>query len=358
MPNQAETWFLSFALFAYDPTASIKSNFDRLSSQRKWGEKLRRKHWKNCQAASAALDHGDADNNVHSQIPSRAGTWFQKFPPFVYDPTAGIRSNFERLAAQRNWVGKTAKKRWADCQAEEFGYAYGADTTKLETWQSLCREVHISDPPDSINQCKKVLGSRNVLVNLVNLIDHRNIGVEVIRFENYKKFRDDCSTPPPSDNGSDDQDHDYFAQDEFHGFVPNPEDDLVAKLSKLSIHQGWSKKEEKRRRAEVVEFEVLRHYGPDKSSLAKWQELCRDVQIEPIPPSITQCRKALSRVHVNIFNILDHRNDPERYPVIVFKNYKTFRTYTLKNRIFPLDQAKEEGFVRALLRPILMNKRN
>ncbi|KAH8644453.1 hypothetical protein IG631_01917 [Alternaria alternata] len=300
MPNQAETWFLSFALFVYDPTASIRSNFDRLSSQRKWGDKLRRKHWTNCQAASAALDHDDTDNDVHTQNPSQAGAWFQKFPPFVYNPTAGIRSNFERLAAQRKWAGKTVRKRWAECQAEEFDYAYGTDTTKLETWQNLCREVHVSDPPGSITQCKR---------------------------------------------------------EEFHGFVPSPEDDLIAKLSKLSIHQGWSKNEEKRRRAEVVEFEVLRHYGPDKSSLAKWQELCRDVKIDPIPQSITQCKKALSRVYVNIFNILDHRNDPERYPVITFKNYKLFRAYTLKSRIFPLDQAKEEGFVKALLRPLFMNKK-
>lgn len=28
------------------------------------------------------------------------------------------------------------------------------------------------------------------MVNLVNLIDHRNIGVEVIRFKNYYKFRE------------------------------------------------------------------------------------------------------------------------------------------------------------------------
>ncbi|CAN9104214.1 unnamed protein product [Alternaria alternata] len=139
MPNQAETWFLSFALFVYDPTASIRNNFDRLSSQRKWGEKLRRKHWTNCQAASAALDHDDTDNDVHTQTPSQAGAWFQKFPPFVYNPTAGIRSNFERLAAQRKWAGKTVRKRWAECQAEEFDYAYGTDTTKLETWRSRDR---------------------------------------------------------------------------------------------------------------------------------------------------------------------------------------------------------------------------
>ena len=34
----------------------------------------------------------------------------------------------------------------------------------------------------------KVLGSRNVLVNLVNLIDHRLIGVPVIRFKNLDEF--------------------------------------------------------------------------------------------------------------------------------------------------------------------------
>jgi hypothetical protein len=162
MPSQAETWFLSFALFVYDPTASIESNFDRLSSQRQWGEKLRRKQWTNCQAASAALSHANTNDDAHAQTPSQAGTWFQKFPPFVYDPIAGIRSNFKRLAAQRNWVGKSASKRWAECQAEEFDYAYGTDTTKLEIWKNLCHEVHISDPPDSINQCKKVNESQAV----------------------------------------------------------------------------------------------------------------------------------------------------------------------------------------------------
>ena len=68
-------------------------------------------------------------------------------------------------------------------------------------------------------------------------------------------------------------------------------------------------------------------------------------------------RQALSRVYVSIFNILDHRNDPVHYLVILFENYKLFRAYTLKRRIFLLDQAKEEGFGKALLRPLFMNKK-
>ncbi|KAH6872923.1 hypothetical protein BKA58DRAFT_439009 [Alternaria rosae] len=149
------------------------------------------------------------------------------------------------------------------------------------------------------------------------------------------------SIPLPSDDGSSDEVRDCFSQEQFNGFVPDPEDDLIAKLSKLSIHQGWSKNEAKCRRAEVVEFEVSRHYGLDKSKLENWQELCRD---------------ALSHVYVNIFNILDHRNNPERYDVIVFKNYKLSGAYTLKSRIFPLDLAKD-GFVKALLRPLYMKKK-
>ncbi|RAR03829.1 alpha/beta hydrolase fold domain-containing protein [Stemphylium lycopersici] len=128
-------------------------------------------------------------NNAQNVSTSQAGSWFSKFPPFLYDPTAGLKSNFDRLAADRKWGKKLQKKRWAECQEEEFGHAYGSDFTKLEAWQNLCIEVYIINPPDSIKQCKNVLGSRNVLVNLVNLIDHRNIGVKVIRFKSYHEFQ-------------------------------------------------------------------------------------------------------------------------------------------------------------------------
>ncbi|KAI4955403.1 hypothetical protein J4E91_001263 [Alternaria rosae] len=171
--GQIAIWFQKFAPFVYDTSASTRSNFDRLASQRNWGDKLRRKQWTSLQAASAAPNNADAVANAHTDTPNQGGAWFQQFENFVHDPTVGIKSNFDRLAAQRNWGHRLRQRRWAECQEEEFGYAYGTDTTKLEIWQKLCREV---------------LGGRNVLVNLINLIDHRNIGVEVIRFKNYHKF--------------------------------------------------------------------------------------------------------------------------------------------------------------------------
>lgn len=110
--------------------------------------------------ALAPHAQGNNPNNASSHAgngaSSTAGSWFLKFPPFVYDRTAPLENNFYRLAAERKWGRELMRKRWAQCQMEEFGNAYGTDTTKLEAWQSLCREVHIEEPMTSITQCRKV----------------------------------------------------------------------------------------------------------------------------------------------------------------------------------------------------------
>jgi hypothetical protein len=82
--------------------------------------------------------------------------WFTQFPEFTYDHSAGVQSNFYRLAKARQWGAILKGKHWAACQTSLFDSLYGTDTTKLEIWQDLCREVHIRKPPGSIKQCKKV----------------------------------------------------------------------------------------------------------------------------------------------------------------------------------------------------------
>jgi hypothetical protein len=84
--------------------------------------------------------------------------WFSAFTNFVYDPRSGLKKNFDRLAAQRGWGQKLKNKHWTECQNNCFTSLYGgdADKYKLEKWQDLCREVHITDPPQSITGCKKV----------------------------------------------------------------------------------------------------------------------------------------------------------------------------------------------------------
>jgi hypothetical protein len=92
---------------------------------------------------------------------SIAPEWFSKFANFVYDPTSGLRSNFDRLAAHRKWGHKLKRKWWTNCQTVCFNALYGgdADIDKLEKWQALCHEVGIANPPRSISGCKKVQSS-------------------------------------------------------------------------------------------------------------------------------------------------------------------------------------------------------
>jgi hypothetical protein len=83
--------------------------------------------------------------------------WFSAFANFVHDPSSGLKTNFNRLVSQRKWGRKLKNKRWHECQISCFAVLYGgdADENKLEKWQDLCREVHVSDLPASISGCKK-----------------------------------------------------------------------------------------------------------------------------------------------------------------------------------------------------------
>ena len=79
------------------------------------------------------------------------------------------------------------------------------------------------------------------------------------------------------------------------GFNPDPTADLLSEFNRLSIHAGWSQKSKIRNRrfAEACEAEFDHHFqvsaGADK--LQTWQLLCVEVEIDPAPPSITQCKK-------------------------------------------------------------------
>ncbi|RAL66261.1 hypothetical protein DID88_005932 [Monilinia fructigena] len=89
-------------------------------------------------------------------------------------------------------------------------------------------------------------------------------------------------------------------------------------------------------------------YFGNETQLANWQRLCVDVGMEEVPTSITQCRKALGKVWVNIFDFLDARAVGK--PVKRFESERKLAAYTMKSgKIYPKKQAKEGGPVRALL---------
>ncbi|KAL6711225.1 hypothetical protein ACN47E_005756 [Coniothyrium glycines] len=125
---------------------------------------------------------------------AEAISWFSSFPPFEYNTAQTLQQNFARLSASRHWGKELNRKRWIQCQTAVFGALFGrdADVGRLERWQDLCREVGVENVPGSIGKCKAALRASNVLINLVNLIDHRMMGdaVPLVRFTSYKAWRE------------------------------------------------------------------------------------------------------------------------------------------------------------------------
>ncbi|KAK4979593.1 hypothetical protein LTR66_010429 [Elasticomyces elasticus] len=143
--------------------------------------------------------------------------------------------------------------------------------------------------------------------------------------------------------------------DQHPTFTPHPTAPLSQEFARLAQHMGWRKGSHEwranKRRAYLQEF--ARHWGEDASRLDVWRRLCADVGVvegEAGLGSVTKCKKALKTVHVNLVELVDAIRVGRR--VRRFRNVAELKAYTNagKNRVFPRDVAKEDGFVNVLLR--------
>ncbi|QDS68581.1 hypothetical protein FKW77_000608 [Venturia effusa] len=148
----------------------------------------------------------------------------------------------------------------------------------------------------------------------------------------------------------------YFWRFAADGFVPNHNASFKDEFSRLAKLMGWSEKtlEYGQHRLSAIQAEFDANYG-SSDKLQGWQNLCRDVGIAPTPTSIKKCRKELAKVFINLHDFVDWRRRPE--PRAPFdKHYGSLtalRNHTKKhNKVFPKVAAKQEGFIKALLRHI------
>ena len=84
--------------------------------------------------------------------------------------------------------------------------------------------------------------------------------------------------------------HDYFAA--YPNFDPDPHLPLLANFNRLAKAQGWGKKRRKEERPIYLLAQYAIHLGGiSAGKLQVWQGLCRELRLDPIPTSITQCKK-------------------------------------------------------------------
>ncbi|MCJ1240222.1 hypothetical protein MMC14_008222 [Varicellaria rhodocarpa] len=126
---------------------------------------------------------------------------------------------------------------------------------------------------------------------------------------------------------------DFFSK--FPGFDHDPAVSLTTGFAKLALDQNWKagSTHYRNKYQECIATEFHFQYGGDAGRLAGWQALCVDVRIRPLPNSITQCKKALSKVAVNIMDLSDAKRTGE--DVYIFSSKNALRDYTIQTeRIF------------------------
>jgi hypothetical protein len=61
--------------------------------------------------------------------------------------------------------------------------------------------------------------------------------------------------------------------------------------------------------------------------------------------------QTVSPVLVNLYNVIDHRRNPE-IKILRFKSYGEFVRYTRAGRLFPRECARQDNLIRVLLKKI------
>ncbi|KAB2580038.1 uncharacterized protein LTHEOB_936 [Lasiodiplodia theobromae] len=161
-------FFKTFSGYRVDRATSVLENFKRLAIRRHWGagSKLWRRQWRACFGTVYTND----DNPFNGDGDSFAGT-ADSSAAFKPDHTATLETEFKRMALHEGL--KPSDDNYAERRThfyqQEFTRFFGND--KLRNLQKLCR---IIDVPvgDTITQCKKALQDLDVMINLVNLINH------------------------------------------------------------------------------------------------------------------------------------------------------------------------------------------
>nr|OQO31997.1 hypothetical protein B0A51_00796 [Rachicladosporium sp. CCFEE 5018] len=105
--------------------------------------------------------------------------------------------------------------------------------------------------------------------------------------------------------------------------------------------------------SESEEDEVYEHfqqrYGSDDNDLAAWQQLCRDLELEP-GPSKTQCKKRIAEVYVYIKQmVLAQKNGAKIDKLATFSAlYRTIKKYGA----YPLAAAKDNCYLKVMLKTL------
>ncbi|CAE6374527.1 unnamed protein product [Rhizoctonia solani] len=151
----------------------------------------------------------------------------------------------------------------------------------------------------------------------------------------------------------------FFSQ--FPAFTYDPTRPVLSELKRMKKVFGWDKKTWKSsgalsglRRALVLQFNLT--YGTDQNDLASWQNLCRVMDIANIPEKLSDCKKLVNTIYVNLVDLVDMPNTGKK--ARLFETEGALSKYTKNSeKIFPRKDARAGGLLKHLLRNIVNPRR-
>lgn len=121
----------------------------------------------------------------------------------------------------------------------------------------------------------------------------------------------------------------YFKQ---HNFDIKDNERMIDAFKRLSIKKRWNQEYLKKEKINFINI-INTNLNERYNNLEHYQVLCIKLfNIKPI--TITQCKKELKKVYINIWDIID-----ENYTY--FTDYKEFKKYTLNCKVYPRKEAKK-----------------
>ncbi|KAF7300037.1 hypothetical protein MKEN_01326500 [Mycena kentingensis (nom. inval.)] len=121
---------------------------------------------------------------------SSSRSFWDDYPNFQHQPSAPIRSEFNRLADEMGWRKKTRKEQWGRCGQVEFERYFGANEPDLAAWQAMLAFCGVEQKvvPDSVTKCKAMLNGQ-IFVNIYDLLDAKRTGEPVKRHHSRNALR-------------------------------------------------------------------------------------------------------------------------------------------------------------------------
>ncbi|KAF1947866.1 hypothetical protein EJ02DRAFT_449343 [Clathrospora elynae] len=335
--------------FFVDPEKSPKAEFARLAKVKGWvgGDRNWCTHWKTCfkedypygvrhRSRSSTTNTAEADA-VPNSVPDLADQ--------MRHPSVGSDASSFEIVPRTSRSGSFGSGRSRDSTGsrdswDRCGRARSRYSSRVRSRSSSSRSLKSLDSWNSSDSRNSALS-----VNSVQSFDSIAGGIVISETRRSTDAQNGdelvANAVPKSPTSSP-----FWSQ--FLGFTPTPTATFKDEFTRLANLNGWDKNSRYKYLVEALNTEIAFHYGIVLHKLDRWQELCKDVGVEDVPTSITKCKKALKSVFVNLFNLINHKRNPE-INIVDFKSRHALCRNIRAGKKFPKNCAKQDGFIRVLL---------